>query len=177
MSIKETPIGSKKTNTETITSHKLTITILIRSFCAYREDGNLIYLFLVIYFICCKIIDEFKLMDDEVLRCKYRRDFCVLILRLLQSPDLPLFDFRNLLTTEKYAIPNTVLDTFDQTLIHLHTHGVSKLLEIVDSLEKLLSYSDNTMNDSSKSFLRNGCSSIAKTSIVGRNKQIVRFSS
>lgn len=105
-------------------------------------------------------------MEDEVLKCKYRRDFCVLILRLIQSPDLSLLDFRNLLTSNKFTLPKTVLDSFDQTLAEINEIGVSKLLDILDSLEKILSNLDNTLNES-KSFTTNSGSAIAKTSVVG----------
>lgn len=106
-------------------------------------------------------------MEDEVLRCKYRRDFCVLILRLIQSPDLNLLDFRNLLTSKKYTLPKTVLDSFDQTLADMNEVGVGKLLDIVDSLDKILSHSDNTLNES-KSFSTNSSCAIAKSSVIGK---------
>ncbi|KAJ8948335.1 hypothetical protein NQ318_019320 [Aromia moschata] len=144
---KEIP-ASKKTRIEMITPHKLTITVLIRNYCLFREN------------------DEFKNMDDEVLRCRYRRDFCVLVLRLLQSPDLPLLELRKLLTSKKYTLPQTLIDSFDQTLLNLNESGIGHLLDIVDSLNKIMSFSDNTMNES-KSFLTNNSNSIAKTSIVG----------
>lgn len=34
--------NSKKPTAEMITPHKLTLTILIRNYCRYREDGKLI---------------------------------------------------------------------------------------------------------------------------------------
>lgn len=105
-------------------------------------------------------------MEDEVLRCRHRRDFCVLILRLIQSPDLSLLDFRNLLTSKKYVLPKTVVDSFDQSLKEMNEVGVGKLLDMVDSLDKILSNSDNTLNES-KSFTTNAASAIAKTSVVG----------
>lgn len=105
-------------------------------------------------------------MEDEVLRCKYRRDFCVLILRLIQSPDLSLLDFRNLLTSKQYTLPNTMLESFDKTLKELNDHGVGQLLDVVDSL-KILSHPDNTLNES-KSFTMNSNIPIAKNSVVGK---------
>lgn len=111
--------------------------------------------------------DEFKNMEDEILRCKYRRDFCVLILRLIQSPDLSLLDFRNLLASKNYTLPNTVLSSFDQTLADMNEVGVGKLLDMVDSLQKILSNSDTTLNES-KSFTTNSGSAVAKTSVVGK---------
>lgn len=39
MTTKEANVISKKTNKEMITSHKLSITVLIRNFCLYRDDG------------------------------------------------------------------------------------------------------------------------------------------
>lgn len=39
MAGKEGNVISKKANKEMITSHKLSITVLIRNYCLYREDG------------------------------------------------------------------------------------------------------------------------------------------
>lgn len=39
MAGKEPNVISKKVNKEMITSHKLSITVLIRNFCLYRDDG------------------------------------------------------------------------------------------------------------------------------------------
>lgn len=113
-------------------------------------------------------------MEDEVLRCKYRRDFCVLILRLIQSPDLSLLDFRNLLTSKKYTLPKTVLESFDETLKELNDLGVGRLLDIVDSL-KILSHPDNTLNES-KSFTTSSNNPIAKNSVVGKFIEFCRMS-
>lgn len=41
MAGKESNVISKKANKEMITSHKLSITVLIRNFCVYREEGLL----------------------------------------------------------------------------------------------------------------------------------------
>lgn len=105
-------------------------------------------------------------MGDEVLCCKYRRDFCVLILRLLQSPDLPLWELRNLLTSKKYTLPETLINSFDQILADLNDSGIGQLSDIVDSLNKLMTFSENTINEN-KSFLTSGSCTIAKTSVVG----------
>lgn len=106
-------------------------------------------------------------MKDEVIKCKYRRDFCVLILHLIQSPDLSLLDFRNLLTSKKYTLPKTVLDSFDESLMDINDLGVGKLLDNVDSLDKILSHLDNTLNES-KSFTTNSSCAVAKSSVVGK---------
>lgn len=106
-------------------------------------------------------------MEDEILKCKYRRDFCVLILCLIQTPDLSLLGFRNLLISKKYALPQTVIDSFDQTLTDIYKIGVGKLLDMVDSLDKVLSPIDNTLNES-KSLTTNSSCAIAKTSVVGK---------
>lgn len=127
------------------------------------------YLYVIRFFL-----DEFKNMDQEVLRCRYRRDFCVLILRLIQSPDLSLLDFRKLLTSKKYTLPDTVIDSFDQTLSDMNEDGVGKLLDVVDSLDKILSNLDNTLNES-KSSTTNSASTIAKTSVVGKLSVYVLF--
>ncbi|VEN54817.1 unnamed protein product [Callosobruchus maculatus] len=137
---------SRKPQTETINSHKLSVTILIRNYCIYRES------------------DEYKDMDDEALRCKHRRDMCVLILRLLQSPDLSLSQLHDLLSSSKYVIPNNVIESFDKVLADLYKGGIGYLLDIVESLEKIMAISDTSLSES-KSFILG--SAFAKTSIVG----------
>ncbi|CAH1119671.1 unnamed protein product [Phaedon cochleariae] len=137
-SAKEIQSGGKKPTTEIITPHKLALTILIRNFCLYRED------------------EEFKNMENGVLRCKYRRDFCVLILRLLQSPEIPLLELYNLLTSNKYHIPQSLFESFDTTLVNLNTQGVGSLLDVTESLQKIINRPDDPLN-----------TIIAKSSIIG----------
>nr|CAI5862934.1 unnamed protein product [Callosobruchus analis] len=137
---------SRKPQTETITSHKLSVTILIRNYCVFRES------------------DEYKDMEDEALRCKHRRDMCVLILHLLQSPDLSLTQLHDLLSSSKYVIPNKVVESFDMVLADLHKGGIGYLLDVVESLEKIMAISDTSLSES-KSFMIGNA--FAKTSIVG----------
>lgn len=106
-------------------------------------------------------------MEDDVLMCKYRRDFCVLILCLIQSPDLSLLEFRKLLTSPKFSLPETVLNSFDETLDEIREIGVGKLLDMVDSLDKVLSPSDS-VNDS-KTYPTNNSFPVAKTSVIGKS--------
>uniref|UniRef100_A0A6P7GJP6 Uncharacterized protein LOC114343268 n=1 Tax=Diabrotica virgifera virgifera TaxID=50390 RepID=A0A6P7GJP6_DIAVI len=141
MASKETTPTTKKVNTDLITPHRLTVSILIKSFCLFRDD------------------EKFKEMEDQALMCKYRRDFCVLTLRLIQSPDLPLFDLRKLLTSKKYVIPDSLIESFDQTLATLNEEGIGNLLDIVDTLLKIMDKSDDPLNSNS---------AIAKTSIAGK---------
>lgn len=105
-----------------------------------------------------KIILE-KGHEDQILMCKYRRDFCVLSLRLLQSPDLSLYELRGLLTSKKYVIPETLIESFDQALSTLNEEGIGNLLDNVDILVKIMNRSDDHLNTSG--------SVIAKSSIVG----------
>ncbi|CAH1158814.1 unnamed protein product [Phyllotreta striolata] len=142
MSSKDATNITKKATSETITPHKITVTILIRNFCLFRED------------------DKFKEMDDLVLMCKYRRDFGVLILNLIQSPDIPLRKLKSLLASEKYTIPKSLVESLDQTLTTLNEDGVGNLSDIVDSLVKIMNRSDDHLNSTT-------ISAIAKSSIVG----------
>ncbi|KAJ8919973.1 hypothetical protein NQ315_006503 [Exocentrus adspersus] len=146
-SAKEVTASSKKPITEMVTPYKLTVAILIRNYSQYRED------------------DEFRNMEDEALRCRYRRDFSTLVLRLLQSPDLPLLELRNLLTSKHYTLPETLINSFDQTLASLDECGIGHLLDAAESLNKFMVPNDNA--NESKSFLTSTTSIIAKTSIVG----------
>ncbi|CAH1961189.1 unnamed protein product [Acanthoscelides obtectus] len=136
----------KKPQAETITPHKLSVTILIRNYCMYRES------------------DEYKNIEDKALCCKHRRDMCVLILRLLQSPDLSLSKLQDLLTSSKYVIPSEVVESLDKDLHDLYSGGIGFLLDIVESLEKIMAVPDSSLNESKSLMIG---SVFAKTSIVG----------
>ncbi|XP_008190332.1 anaphase-promoting complex subunit 5 [Tribolium castaneum] len=115
----------KKSNVEVMTPHRLTVAILIRDYCLFRDS------------------DRFSCEDDGVLKARYRRDFCVLILKLLQSPDLSLEELRNILVSTKYEVHQSVIEAFDETLASLYTNGTGTMLDIIDSFNRIMTFNEN----------------------------------
>lgn len=89
------------------------------------------------------ILDRFSCEDDGVLKAKYRRDFCVLILKLLQSPDLSLEELRNVLVSTKYEVHQSVIEAFDDTLANLYSNGTGTMLDIIDSFNRIMTFNEN----------------------------------
>lgn len=67
----------------------------------------------------------------------HRKDFCILILQLIQSPDLSLAELRNLLISGKYNIEPRFVTKFDCAIKDLYTVGVSNLLDLAEYISRL----------------------------------------
>ena len=148
----------KKFNVEIVTPHKLTVAILIRDYCHFRESGNskLVALKCSFWFS-----DGFNNEEDGVLKARYRRDFCVLILKLLQSPDLSLTELSNILVSANYKVHPNVRESFNDTLANLYANGTGTMLDIIDSLNRNM-----TFNESIGPGLDTYCI-VSKSSVVG----------
>lgn len=78
-------------------------------------------------------------MLDEILKVKYRRGFCLLILKLIQSPDLTMEELRNLLTSNQYCVDQQFIESqFEKTLDELYTVGMDALLDVIDSFHRII---------------------------------------
>lgn len=78
-------------------------------------------------------------MPDEQLKAQYRRGFCLLILKLIQSPDLTLDELRSLLASKQYCIDQQFIESqFEKTLDELRTVGMDALLDIIDSFHRII---------------------------------------
>ncbi|KAK9882007.1 hypothetical protein WA026_018860 [Henosepilachna vigintioctopunctata] len=143
---KETPMEYcntvKKGKLDIITPHRLAIAILIKNFHKYRET------------------DEYKNEADGMFS-KYLRDFCVLLLKLMQSPDIELAELWSLLTSENYNLPEALKLLFKQDLNEINNNGVGSLLDVIDGLSRLMAD-----NESDPIHLANKCI-ISKNSVVG----------
>lgn len=67
----------------------------------------------------------------------HRRDFCIMVLRLIQGPDLSLIDFRDLLTDGTFVIESKFLRDFENSLKNLYNVGVGYLLDLVEYISRL----------------------------------------
>lgn len=67
----------------------------------------------------------------------HRKDFCILILKLIQSPDLTLPELRSLLLSGKHNIEPRFMAKFDSAIKDLYTVGVSNLLDLAEYISRL----------------------------------------
>ncbi|XP_015517721.1 anaphase-promoting complex subunit 5 [Neodiprion pinetum] len=98
----------KKCQKETLTPYKIAVVMLIREYC--NEPT--------------KAIIE-------------RRDFCVLALKLIQSPDLDFRNLLNLLHSEEYVLQRFA-QQLEVKLDELYHKGVEGLLDLSESLMRLM---------------------------------------
>lgn len=69
---------------------------------------------------------------------KYRRQFSMLLLKLIQFPDLPYKDMHNLLTSSAYGIDATHLESFESLMDILLTLGIEILFDLQKFIDKLM---------------------------------------
>ncbi|XP_068621318.1 anaphase-promoting complex subunit 5 isoform X2 [Battus philenor] len=126
-----------KGNVDNITPHKIAVVAFI------REYGLL------------KI--EAKDMIDCTMAPKYRKDFGILALKLIQCPDMEFKDLETLLTDGRYNLLSVHLENFCVRLQNIHVNGISALMDCVNSTN------DKLMIDQSET---NPCA-ITRCSILG----------
>ncbi|XP_063376218.1 anaphase-promoting complex subunit 5 isoform X1 [Cydia fagiglandana] len=108
-----------KGNVENITPHKIAVVAFI------REYGLL------------KI--EAKEMIDCTMAPKYRKDFCLLALKLIQCPDMEFKELEALLTDGRYNLLSVHLQNFCVRLQNIYVNGISALMDCVTSaVDKLM---------------------------------------
>lgn len=75
---------------------------------------------------------------------KYRRQFCMLLLKLIQYPDMSYKDLHNLLTSPLYGIKKSHLEGFEYLMMLLHKLGIEILFDLQNLMDKLMSESAST---------------------------------
>ncbi|XP_045463070.1 anaphase-promoting complex subunit 5 [Harmonia axyridis] len=89
---------------------------------------------------------------------KCTRDFCIMLIKVLQKPDLELSELWSLLISESYELPPALLITFKDELLLITRKGIEALVDYIDNLNRLMEYENSLAYD---------YFSIAKTSVVG----------
>lgn len=69
---------------------------------------------------------------------KYRRKFSLLLLKLIQYPDLPYTDLHNLLTSPQFGLPKEHLESFESLMELLNDNGVEILLDLQKFVDKMM---------------------------------------
>nr|CAD7459333.1 unnamed protein product [Timema tahoe] len=109
---------NKKNNREKVTPHKIAVAIFIREFTAM------------------KIKDPDGLAFG--LRAKHKKDFCMLVLKLVQSPDLDLSELQAMLHSDQYNLLATQVRTFESKLVELDKGGVVAMLDLFSNIKNHL---------------------------------------
>ncbi|CAK1549834.1 unnamed protein product [Leptosia nina] len=108
-----------KGNVDNITPHKIAVVAFI------REYGLL------------KI--EAKEMSERTIAPKYRKDFCILALKLIQCPDMDFKELEALLTDGRYNLLSVHLQNFCVRLQNIYINGINALMDCVtSSVDKLM---------------------------------------
>ncbi|XP_035445603.1 anaphase-promoting complex subunit 5 isoform X1 [Spodoptera frugiperda] len=108
-----------KGNIENITPHKIAVVAFIREYGLLKIEAN-------------------KMMDCTVAP-KYRKDFCMLALKLIQCPDMEFKELEALLTDGRYNLLSVHLQNFCVRLQNIYVNGVSALTDCVTStIDKLM---------------------------------------
>ncbi|XP_012287472.1 anaphase-promoting complex subunit 5 [Orussus abietinus] len=100
--------NSKKSQREQLTPYKIVVVILIKEYCNERT----------------KAIVE-------------RRDFCIVALKLIQSPDMYLKSVTDLLYSNEYEVLQRFSRLLDVQLSRLYREGIEGLLDLFDCLRRL----------------------------------------
>ncbi|XP_026487717.2 anaphase-promoting complex subunit 5 [Vanessa tameamea] len=108
-----------KGNVDNITPHKIAVVAFIREYGLLKMEA--------------------KDMIDCTMAPKYRKDFCILALKLIQCPDMEFKELEALLTDGRYNLLSVHLQNFCVRLQNIYVNGVNALMDCVTStIDKLM---------------------------------------
>ncbi|KOB76178.1 Anaphase-promoting complex subunit 5 [Operophtera brumata] len=108
-----------KGSVENITPHKIAVVAFIREYGLLKVEAK-------------------KMVDCSVAP-KYRKDFCMLALKLIQCPDMEFKELETLLTDGRYNLLSVHLQNFCVRLQNIYVNGISALMDCVTStVDKLM---------------------------------------
>ncbi|XP_018335499.1 anaphase-promoting complex subunit 5 isoform X2 [Agrilus planipennis] len=136
----------KKVDREIITPHRLTVAILLKEFFKFRTS------------------DIYLVLPLEKIRPRHVQDFCILILKLIQNPDLTLLELRNLLVSDKYTVHKHLLKEFDKVLDNVNSKGMRYFLDLIDEVRRLILRDMDTVRKTSH--LQINKSSVVVTAVL-----------
>lgn len=100
---------------DTITPHKITVVFLVQEFHAMKMQDS-----------------------DTAIAPRYRRQFAMLLLKLIQFPDLNYCELFAMLQHPHYELHPTHLATFQHLVENISAHGIQVLFELPRFIEKLI---------------------------------------
>ncbi|XP_071450203.1 anaphase-promoting complex subunit 5 [Hetaerina americana] len=108
-------VMQKKSVKENITPHKIAVVLLILEYYYIKKKAK-----------------------PNTLTPRNRTDFCMLMLKLIQCPDLDLEELLSLLKTGKYALISAHVENFECQLMDVYRKGVAGLLDIIQNVIQIL---------------------------------------
>ncbi|XP_063698464.1 anaphase-promoting complex subunit 5 [Culicoides brevitarsis] len=114
------PMAQSNTRGDTLTPHKISTIFLIQEFLEMKREAA---------------------EKKEEFPATYRKKFHLLLLKLIQHPDLPYRDFHCLLTSEQYGIHKAHLERFELIMQDISTseNGMEALFDLQTMIDKLMS--------------------------------------
>ncbi|GLG92673.1 Anaphase-promoting complex subunit 5 [Gryllus bimaculatus] len=119
-------VVQRKSNRENITPHRISVVLLIKEFCSLKLKSR---------------SDQVLELDEGGFYCLepcHKRDFCILVLKLIQCPDLELNELQELLQTDKFQLLPQHLKTFNTQLQQLYDNGVGSVLDLMQNVKQLM---------------------------------------
>ncbi|XP_055606092.1 anaphase-promoting complex subunit 5 [Uranotaenia lowii] len=106
------------TKADVLTPHKLAVVFLIQEYLTLKKNAE----------------------DNPGLdfTARDRRKFCLLLLKLIQYPDMAYKDLHGLLTSPVYGIHQAHMDEFERLMKMLKTVGVEVLFDLYNVIDKLI---------------------------------------
>ncbi|XP_037932861.1 anaphase-promoting complex subunit 5-like [Teleopsis dalmanni] len=104
---------------ETPTPHKVAVVMLVQNYIKSKRTAN---------------DSGYQFLPQS------RRNFCMLLLKLIQYPDMTYNDLHNLLTSPRYKIDVVHLDCFEKSMAELFSNGIEVLFDFAElqNIEKML---------------------------------------
>ncbi|XP_026272663.1 anaphase-promoting complex subunit 5 [Frankliniella occidentalis] len=125
-------ISQKNLMKENITPHKIAVVLFIKEFCLIKA----------------------KARPGQLLTCEdgsfysvepvHRRDFCMLVLKLIQSPDMELSEFMTVLHSGQYSWLPAHLSALKKTLAEINDGGVCAIQTLIHDLNTTI-FSDSAL--------------------------------
>ncbi|VVC92953.1 unnamed protein product, partial [Leptidea sinapis] len=115
-----------KSNVDNITPHKIAVVAFIREYGLLKMEERAIY--------------------ERSMAPKYRKDFCILALKLIQCPDMEFKELEALLTDGRYNLLSVHLQNFCVRLQNIFINGINALTDCVTSTIDKLMIEQNATN-------------------------------
>ncbi|XP_049546446.1 anaphase-promoting complex subunit 5 [Anopheles darlingi] len=112
---------------DVLTPHKLVLVFLIQEYAQLKRK-----------------VEETQQPAD--FGAKHRKRFCLLLLKLIQRPDMPYKDLYALITSPVYGVHPAHLEEFLKLMKMLKSVGIDVLFDLYNEIDKLIIGSSNTFH-------------------------------
>lgn len=117
--------GTRNNMLEYVTPYKICVVVLIQELCLLKRKGGW----------QSRQINRALFKPDP--NPVYRRDFCMLALKLIQSPDMDYQDFLKLLESDKFTLVPELLVNFKDQVQDLLKRDVGRIMDILINVSNI----------------------------------------